>query len=78
MLKIKSQKNYYVTEVSFELPVDLNALDDLLKSTKSTARMISIVNDGGVLGVSVEQKTKITAEANPKVRELLGIELTTL
>jgi hypothetical protein len=72
-VKIKVQKNYYLTEVSMELPTDLGALDDLLKATRATGRIVGLYNMGGVMGVNVEQRTKIPEGVDDQVRALIGI-----
>jgi hypothetical protein len=73
-IRIKVQKNYYLSEVTMELPTDLGALDDLLKATKASGRIVSLYNQGGVLGVNVEQRTKIPEAVDDEVRRLLGID----
>ena len=62
-IRIKVQRNYYLSEVTMELPTDLGVLDDLLKATKASGRIVSLYNQGGVLGVNVEQRTKIQEPA---------------
>lgn len=73
-VRIKVQKNYYLSEVTMELPTNLGELEDQLKATKSTCRIVSLYNQGGVLGVNVEQRTKIPEAVDDEVRRLLGID----
>jgi hypothetical protein len=73
-VKIKTQRDYLVTEVSMELPVDLNALDSLMKVSRATGKIVAVYTDGGVNGVNVEQRAKISAKVAEKVRELVGVE----
>ena len=74
-LRIKTQTDYLVTEVTFEPPVDLREVQEHIRGTKSNAKITSLYNSGGVLGISVEQKTRITdTDTATLVRELLGIK----
>lgn len=74
-LRVRSIKHYYVTEISWELPANLGEIDDLIRSTGSTAETIGMYNDGGVLGFSTKQRTKIaSADDNKKICVLLGIK----
>lgn len=72
--KVKTQKDYLLTEVSIELPADLAELDAIMKSTKATGKIVILYNQGGVLGINLEQKTKATDSNSVKVREILGID----
>jgi hypothetical protein len=75
-VKIKAQKDYLLTEVSMELPADLSALDTIMKSTKATGKIVVVYNQGGVMGVNVEQRTKVPESVESKARELLGVKST--
>lgn len=72
-VRLKSVKAFYVTEVSLDLPVNAKELDDVLRSIRATGRMTIQYNDGGVLGVSVETRTKLSESEAAEVRTLVGI-----
>jgi ABC-type hemin transport system substrate-binding protein len=72
-IKVKTQKDSLTTEVSLELPVNLSELDAMMKSIKATGKIVVVYNQGGVLGINVEQKTKATEADSAKVRDILGI-----
>jgi hypothetical protein len=70
---IRVQKDYYLTEVSLELPADLTQINEMLKATSTTGKLIVQYNKGSVQGINIEQRTKITdAQAN-EIRPLLEI-----
>lgn len=73
-LRIKTQTNYYVTEVTFEPPVDLKEVQEVLRASRSTGEVIGMYNNGGVLGISVKQRSKIPSDLDKKIREILGID----
>lgn len=73
-VRIKTQKDYLVTEVTIELPCALSELDYLLKSSRGTGKIVAVYCDGGVAGVNVEQRTKISETVAQKVRDLVGVE----
>ena len=74
-IKVKTQKSYYVTEFTVELPVNNGDLDDLLKAIKSTGKTTTLYNRGSVLGINVEQREKVPAgEIDTKIRNLLGLD----
>lgn len=71
--KIKTQKDYLLTEASIELPADLAELDSIMKASKATGKIVIVYNMGGILGINVEQKTKASDSEAAKVRGLLGV-----
>lgn len=73
VVRAKVQKDYYTTEVSIELPVDVAQVDGLLKATKTNGKMVVLYNQGFVQGVNVEQRTKIPETLADEIRGLLGI-----
>lgn len=73
-IKIKTQKDYLLTEVSVSLPVDLNHLDQLMRSTKATGKIVAVYNQGGMLGVNVEQKTRASETVSEKMRNIAGVD----
>lgn len=76
--KVKTQKDYLLTEVTIELPADLSELDAIMKTTKATGKIVVVYNEGGVLGINVEQKTKASESNSVKVRDILGVMTKTL
>jgi len=72
--KVKTQKDYLLTEVTIELPADLAELDAIMKATKATGKIVIVYNMGGILGINVEQKTKANEGESAKVRSLLGVQ----
>lgn len=77
-IKIKVQKDYYLTEVSIDLPSDPGELDDLLKAIKTTGKIVTQYNQGSVQGINIEQRTKIPESVSSEIRRLLGIGETIL
>jgi len=73
-VKIKSQNDYLVTEVAIELPADLSALDYLMKISRGRGRIVATYNEGGVLGVTIEQRSKVSESVSDQVRELVGVQ----
>ena len=74
--KIKTQKDYLLTEVSIELPADLSQLDAIMKATKATGKIVAVYTNGGVVGVNLEQKKRANDSASSKIRDILGVETT--
>lgn len=77
-IKVKTQRDSLTTEISLELPVNLSELDQLMKTIKATGKIVVVYNQGGVLGINVEQKKKASDVQSVKVRDLLGVETTAL
>lgn len=71
--KIKTQKDYFVTEVTAEIPADVAEVDDVLRATGTTGNATILYNQGGLVGISFIQKTKLTESQATKVRSDLGI-----
>lgn len=72
-VKIKTEKNYLLTEVNIDLPVDMKELEREIKAMNSTAKVVALYNQGGTLGINVEQRTKVPASAVEKIREILRL-----
>jgi len=72
-IKIKTQKDCLSTKVTIELPTDLNALDQLMRVSKSTGTITANYNQGGLQGVAVEQNKHIPEKVSEKVRDMVGI-----
>jgi hypothetical protein len=73
-VKIKTQNDYLLTEVSLELPCDLREVDTLMRALRATGKVVASYGDGGLYGVNVEQKTKVRESVADKVREIMGVE----
>ena len=71
---MKTQKDYLVTEAAMELPCDLSNLDYLMKTSRATGKIVAVYCDGGVIGINVEQRTKIAEPTSQKVRDLVGVD----
>jgi len=71
--EIKFQKDYYLTEVSIALPTEIGPLNEILKATGTTGKMIVQYNQGSVQGVNIEQRTKISEAKANEIRPLLEI-----
>jgi len=76
--KIKIQKDYYLTEVSIDLPANIGEIDELLKAIKTTGKTVIQYNQGSVQGINIEQRTKIPDSVAAEIRQLLGIGETSL
>lgn len=72
-INIKTQKDVLVTEASMESDTDLNALDQLMRVSKATGKIIAVYNQGGRMGVNVEQRSHISAKISEEVRQIVGI-----
>ncbi len=72
-IKIKTQKDVLLTEATLEPNTDLNSLDQLMRASKATGKIIAVYNQGGVLGISVEQKTHISEAKSEEVRQIIGV-----
>ena len=73
-IKVRSQKSYYVTEFTVELPVRAGELHDVLMAIRSTGKTVVLYNEGNILGINVEQKEKVPAgQIDDQIRDLLGL-----
>ena len=73
-IKIKSQRDYLVTEATLEADgTDLNDLDHLMKASRGTAKITALYGQGGVIGISIEQKSRISETVSDEVRKLVGV-----
>jgi|FreactcultureFD7_1027221.scaffolds.fasta_scaffold81761_2 hypothetical protein len=77
-VQIKVQKDYYLTEVSVELPADIQQTDELLQATRTTGKMVVQYNQGSVQGVNLEQRTKISDAQAEEIRKILDVDETIL
>jgi len=77
-VQIKVQKDYYLTEVSVELPADIQQSDELLQATRTTGKMVVQYNQGSVQGVNLEQRTKISDAQAEEIRKILDVGETIL
>ena len=73
-IKIKTQTDYLLTEVSIDLPCNLSDLDFLMKASRGSGKIVATYNEGGLLGINIEQRTKVRAAVADKVREVVGVE----
>ena len=73
-LRIKSQKVYLMTETHFELPTDVGEAHDEVRAGKTDGKMTTVYCGGGVQGVTVEQKTRVSEPLAAKFKKELGLE----
>lgn len=72
-ISIKSQKDVLVTEATLESDTDLNSLDQLMRSSKATGKIVAVYNQGGRLGVNVEQRSRVSEKVSEDVRKIVGV-----
>ena len=72
-IKIKTQKDVLLTEATLESDTDLNSLDQLMRSSKATGKIVAVYNQGGRLGVNVEQRSRVSESLSPEVRKMVGV-----
>ena len=73
-INIKSQVDYLLTEVSLDQTSNLADLDQIMRSTKATGKIIVSYSQGGLNGINIEQKARIKANVSDEVRQLIGID----
>jgi hypothetical protein len=73
-VRIKSQQDYLLTEANIELPCELSEVDYLMRTIRGSGRIVAQYSEGGLLGINVEQRSKIRAHVSDKVRALIGVE----
>jgi hypothetical protein len=73
-LKAKIQRDYLLTESNINLPANVADVDEMLRGTKSTARMVVMYNQGVLAAINVEQRAKMGEKESTEVRSLLGIK----
>jgi hypothetical protein len=72
-INIKSQKDSLVTEASLDMDTNLNDLDQLMRSSKATGKIVAVYNQGGRLGVNVEQRSRVSETVADDVRKIVGV-----
>lgn len=72
-IQIKNQTDYFQTDVSVEVPARIAEWDTALRAMKATAKMTVLYNQGSVQGVSIEQKSRVSASDATEIRRLLGL-----
>lgn len=73
-VKIKVQKDWLITEATLDpANTDLNSLDNLMKLSKGTGRITALYGQGGVIGINIEQKSRISEKVAAEVRKLVGV-----
>jgi hypothetical protein len=71
--RIKVQRDYFVTEVSAEMPHDVAEADELIRSMRANGKMIVQYGQGAIHGINVEQRTLIPTALASEFRKKLGI-----
>lgn len=72
-IKIKTQRDYFVTEVTLELPVNADEVDQLMRALKANGKVVTQYNGGKFPGINIEQRTRIPEHLAPQLRSILGI-----
>lgn len=80
-VKLQSQNDYLLTEVTIDLPLDreeqgklLGEIDALMRASHGTGKVVAQYSAGGLNGINVEQRSKIRGAAADKVRQIVGVE----
>lgn len=71
--EIRVQKDYYLTEVSLDLPVSIARVDEVLRETKTNGKVVILYSQGHIVGINIEQRTKISPAQSAEIRPLLAI-----
>jgi hypothetical protein len=74
VVRSKAQRDYLLTESSIDLPASVSEVDDLLRATKTSGKMVVLYNGGCVQGINIEQKTKMKESDSVKIRPMLDID----
>jgi len=72
-INIKSQKDVLLTEATLGADTDLNSLDQLMRASKATGKIVAVYNQGGRLGVNVEQRSRVSESKSEEVRQIVGV-----
>ena len=72
-IRIKAQKDYFRTDVTVDLPVEVSEVDQVLRAIKTSGKMVVLYNNGFIQGINVEQNTKINENQSTEIRKLLAI-----
>jgi hypothetical protein len=80
-VKIRTQCDYLLTEATIEIPRDreerkqtLSQVDELMRESGGTGKVVAMYNKGWLLGINVEQKAKIQEGIADEVRAAVGVE----
>ena len=73
-IRVKTQKDFLKTEVTIDLPADVAQVNEVLKSSKASGKMVVLYYDGHVQGINVEQNAKIPSSKSEEIRKILDID----
>ncbi len=73
-VRLKAQKDYLKTEASVEPNTPIAEVDDLLRKTKTSGKMVVLYYNGSVQGINFEQNTKVPEPKSAQIRTLLDLE----
>ncbi len=73
-IKVRTQKDYLKTEATIDLPANVSEVDELLRATKTTGKMVVLYNKGYIGGINIEQNSKIPDGKSATIREILNVE----
>lgn len=77
-IKITAQKDYLKTEFSVSPSSSVADVDELLRGTKTSGKMIVLYNQGHVQGINVEQNSRLKEGQSDEVRKLIKVATETL
>lgn len=73
-IKIKTQRDYLTTEVTIDAATaDLAELDQLMRLSKSTGKIVAVYSQGGLMNVNLDQKSHIAEKVSEEVRKKVGV-----
>lgn len=72
-VKIRSQKDCLNTKVAIELPANLSEVDAFIRAAKLTATVVATYNQGGLMGINIDQNKHIPEKVSDEVRKIVGI-----
>jgi hypothetical protein len=72
-IRIKIQKHYLRGESTVDLPADVAEVDQQLRATKATGKMVVLYNDGYIQGINIEQNCKMSEAEATDTRSRMGV-----
>lgn len=71
---LETNKDYLVTESKLHKGISIDSLLALLHLRKSNAHVNIVVNNGGVAGVTVTERTKAGEKQSQEIRRIMNME----
>lgn len=72
--RIKKQTDHLLTEAVVEMPATVDDVNEFLRSAGATAQLKVLYNEGGIIGISFDQKTKLSEAKATEIRKIAGVE----